>query len=286
MKYRSFGDTGIAVSEIALGGLLARYEGVCGHPSAQIKKNIYLEALAQGISLFDMGYGDEVYIPDELKGNSGSHSFALKFTAPDPDMLRFTVQSHLTNLHRDAIDILRIHHKDFVASDRLRETIYALRESGEIRSLCLIRHYLDDQRDYIESGPTEESDGDLVMYNYVCRGQSTGIDKAMEQGKGVLVMKALGGQWIGWDDKVSPHWSRTKKEALPEFAPKRDKVAENLDLIYPVSVGPWGDLAEAGHDRPRTSAAVQWALQNPGVSSVLVAVSSVDELEEVLDVVH
>lgn len=286
MNYRSFGDTGIAVSEIALGGLLARYEGVCGHPSAQVKERIYLEALERGITLFDMGYGDEIYIPDELKGNSDSHNFALKFTAPEPDRLRSVVQSHLRNLHRDAIDILRIHHKDFTSSDRLRANICALRKSGEIRSLCLIRHYLEDQQDYVESGPLEDADGDLVMYNYVCRWQSGGIDKAKDQDKGVLVMKSLGGQWIGWDEKVTPQWALTKKESLPEFAPKREKIAGNLDLIYPVSVGPWVELAEAGHDRPRTSAAVQWALQNPGVNSVLVAVSSVDELEEVLGVVH
>ena len=197
MRHRFFGETGLKLSEIGLGGLLARYEGVSGHPPAAEKRRIYLEAASQGVNLFDMGYGDERHIPDELKGNSGSHYFALKAGAPTAESLLDTVTCHLRNVRRDAIDILRVHYSAFRDDEALRTAILRLKESGQIRFLCLIRHYLEDQESYVSDGPVTEADGDLVMYNYVYRWQSAGIERAASQGKGVLIMKALGGQWIG-----------------------------------------------------------------------------------------
>ena len=82
MEYRTFGPTGMQLSAVALGGLLARYEGLCGQPSPKEKGRVYLRAAELGINLFDMGYGDEVYIPDEPKGNHGGQYFSLKVSGP------------------------------------------------------------------------------------------------------------------------------------------------------------------------------------------------------------
>ena len=140
MEYREFGQTGMRLSAVALGGLLAHYEGVKGHPPAEEKQGIYRRALGLGVNLFDMGYGDEAYIPDELK----------------------------------------------------RKVI--------------------------------------------------------------------------------------------ELAPRGEDIRPELDLIYPLVSGPWRELARPGEDIPPTNRAIRWVLQNPGVNSVLVAVASVAELEEALDV--
>ena len=282
MHYRSFGTTGMQLSEIALGGLLARYEGACGHPPPEVKRTIYLEAADRGINLFDMGYGDEVHIPDELKGNDPARYFSLKAGAPTADNLEDTLHRHLTNIRRDTIDILRVHYYAYTADNALKDVIDSLKQSGKIRALCLIRHYRDDQEDYAAQGPVVHSDADLVMYNYVCRWQEPGMAQSEQADKGVLIMKSLGGQWLGWDDKIRPEWAQVRKEDLEQYAPKREKIRNNLDLIHPVSVGPWHELAEPGEEQPRTSAAVRWVLRNQGVTSVLVAVASVDELDEVL----
>ena len=282
MQYRPFGATGMRLSEIALGGLLARYEGACGHPPPDVKRRIYLEAAERGINLFDMGYGDEVHIPDELKGNDPDRYFSLKVGAPKSEDLEATVDKHLTNIRRDTIDILRVHHNAYMGDDALRDVIASLKQSEKIRTLCLIRHYRDDQEAYAEQGPANEADADLVMYNYVCRWQEPGIEKSAASGKGVLIMKSLGGQWLGWDDKIRPDWAEVRKEDLEQYAPKGEKIRNNLELIHPVSVGPWHELAAPGETRPRTSAAVQWVLRNQGVSSILVAVASVAELDEVV----
>ena len=71
MEYREFGTTGMRLSTVGLGGLLAHYwEGESGHPAPEEKQQIYLQAAESGINLFDTGYGDEVHIPKELKGGA------------------------------------------------------------------------------------------------------------------------------------------------------------------------------------------------------------------------
>ena len=92
MQYRQFGSTGMRLSAVGLGGLLAHYwEGESAHPPAAEKRRIYLKAAELGINLFDMGYGDEVHIPDELKGPSDTRHFSLKVGAPKAEELEKVV---------------------------------------------------------------------------------------------------------------------------------------------------------------------------------------------------
>ena len=284
MEYRQFGQTGMRLSVVALGGLLARYEGACGHPPPEEKRAIYLRAADLGLNLFDMGYGDEVHIPNELKGNAENRHFSLKVGAPRAEDLEGLVEKHLSNLRRDAIDILRVHHYAYLQDNQLAERITILKQQGKIRSLCLIRHYQTDQKAYAEHGPEVDADADLVIYNYVCRWQEQGIRQSSEAQKGVLIMKALGGQWIGWEEQTRTDWTYATKEKVVELAPRGEAMRPDLDLVYPIVAGPWHKLAQPGELMPRTERAIQWVLVNRGVSSVLVAVASVDELEEALGI--
>ena len=282
MEYRCFGQTGMQLSAVALGGLLARYEGLCGQPSPEEKSRIYLRAAELGINLFDMGYGDEVYIPDELKGNHGGRYFSLKVGGPPPDRLEEIVDKHLLNLRRDTIDILRLHHLNYVEDEGLAEGVDQLKQAGKVRSVCLIRHYRPDQEAYAEQGPVLSTEADLVIYNYVCRWQEPGIRRSAEAGKAVLIMKALGGQWLAWADQTQEDWSRSREETIVKLAPAGEKIRPDMELIYPTVKGPWQELAEPGEDIPPTGQAVSWVLNNPQVTSILVAFASVAELEETL----
>ncbi|HIE30596.1 TPA: hypothetical protein EYP66_25335 [Candidatus Poribacteria bacterium] len=190
MEYRTFGQTGMKLSVVGIGGLLAHYEGVLGSEPPEEKRRIYLRA------------------------------------------------------------------------------------GGKIRALCLIRHDLTDQDAYVERGPEPEADGDLVVYNYVYRYQEPGIAKAAQTDKGVLIMKALGGQWLSWEDMTTT----ANQETVVKLA-VADHVKRYLDLIYPIVSGPWHELAKPGETIPRAEQAIQWVLKNPGVSSILVAIANVAELE-------
>lgn len=280
LETRAFGSTNLQLRAMGLGGLLARYEGIEGHPPPEEKRRIYLRAAELGINLFDTGYGDEIHIPDELKGPDDERYFSLKAGAPDAGQLEKIVDDNLRNLRREAIDILRIHHHAYMENEDLRERIAELKLAGKVRALCLIRHYRAAQEAYARRGPEPDTDGDLVIYNYVCRWQQTGIDMARQSGKGVLIMKALGGQWLNWAEQVRTDWEIADEEKVVRLAPLGESIRRDLELVYPIVSGPWGELARPGEDVPLTSRAIEWVQRNVGVSSVLVAVASVEELEE------
>ena len=282
MEYRPFGQTGMHLSAVGLGGLLARYEGYCGHPPPEEKQRIYRRAAELGINLFDMGYGDEVHIPDELKGEADDRFFCLKIGAPTADDLEGIVDGHLANLRRGAIDILRVHFADYAKDERLAQRIAELKQSGKVRSLCLIRHYQADQEAYAERGPVPEADADLVVYNYVCRSQEPGLERAAAKGKGVLIMKALGGQWLDWEKQTRADWTRADEATVEQLSPEGEHLRSYVDLIYPIVSGPWQELSEPGEPFPPASRAVSWVLGNQAVSSVLVAFASVSELEDTI----
>ena len=280
MEYRKFGQTDMVLSTVGLGGLLAHYEGVSGHPPAAEKRRIYLRAAELGVNLFDMGYGDEVHIPDELKGYQDDRYFSLKVGAPTAAELGDKVDQHLANVRRDAIDILRVHHYAYVGDEALAARIAQLKEAGKVRAVCTIRHMLADQQAYAERGPEPDADADLVIYNYVCRWQGPGIDLAAAADKGVLIMKALGGQWVSWADKARTDWSAVGQSKVEELSPRGEGIRGELSLVYPIVSGPWHELAEPGEEVPRTARALSWVLANKGVHCILVAFASVEELEE------
>ena len=286
MEYRRFGQTDMQLSTIGLGGLLAHYEAVNGHPPPDEKRRIYLRAEELGINLFDMGYGDEVHIPEELKGPKDDRFFSLKVGAPKAEDLQALVDKHLVNVRREAIDILRVHHYAYLQNEGLAECITMLKEQGKVRALCTIRHMLADQEAYAERGPEPDADADLVIYNYVCRWQAPGIAAAAAAGKGVLIMKALGGQWVSWADKAQTDWSAVGEEKVVELSPRGEGILGELPLVYPIVSGPWRELAEPGEVVPRTDRAINWVLATAGVHSTLVAFASVAELEEGLGVLE
>ena len=285
MPYRRFGQTDMELSPMGLGGLLAHYEGALGHPPDDVKRQIYLRAAELGVNLFDMGYGDEPHIPQELKGNRDDLHFSLKPSGGSPraSAVEGEIDRHLTNLQRDAIDILRIHQRTYVGSNSLAEKIAELKQAGKVRSLCLIHHYDEDDAAYAAKGPLAEADADLVMYSYVRREPEPGIAMAGEAGKAVMVMKALGGQYISWQDKTQTDWTQVTDQTVTDLMVRSLYSGEGAH-VKSVSFGPWADLTETDQLVPHTDVAVRWVLMNPNVSTVLAAVASVEELEEVLGV--
>ncbi len=278
MEYREFGKTGMTLSAVGTGGLLAHYwEGPSGHPPPEEKRRIYLRAVELGVNLIDMGYGDEVHIPEELKGPKDDRYFSLKVGAPTAADLEATVDKHLANVCREALDILRVHHYAYVEDTVLAERIAQLKKAGKVRALCLIRHFEADQQAYAERGPEPEADADLVIYNYVNRSQEKGIERAARAGKGVLIMKALGGQYLSWQHKVQTDWSDATEETLVQLSPLGESMRHELDLVYSFTAGPWSELIGQGNSP--TGRAVNWVLENKNVSSTLIAVASVEELE-------
>ena len=144
-----------------------------------------MRAAEMGVNLFDMGYGDEVHIPDELKGASNERHFSLKVGAPKAEDLEAIVDKHLANVKREAIDILRVHHYAFMADDALRRRIEDLKGMRKIRALCTIRHFEADQQAYLDRGSEPEADADLVIYRGPPKQQRTDLE-IRESDRGAL----------------------------------------------------------------------------------------------------
>ena len=119
-----------------------------------------------------------------------------------------------------------------------------------------------------------------MIYNYVRRTQEPGLALSREAGKGVLIMKALGGQWLPWEAQTRTDWSTADREEVIRLAPRGEPTRADLDLIYPIVNGPWHELCEPGEVAPPTNRAIGWVQQHPAVTCVLVAFASVAELEE------
>ena len=95
-------------------------------------------------------------------------------------------------------------------------------------------------------------------------------------------MKALGGGYLSWEDKARTDWTGGTLDTLVQVSPLGEEAVRGETLVYAFTAGPWHELAGPEERIPRTDAAVRWVLKNQTVSSVLVGVASVEELEETL----
>ena len=73
--------------------------------------------------------------------------------APAAAEVEETIDKHLANVRREAIDILRVHHYAYLQNEGLAERIAECKAKGKVRALCLIRHMLADQQAYAARGP-------------------------------------------------------------------------------------------------------------------------------------
>ena len=96
-------------------------------------------------------------------------------------------------------------------------------------------------------------------------------------------MKALGGQYLSWQHKTGTDWTKATEETLVQLSPLGESMRSELPLVYSFTAGPWSELVESKEKISPTGKALSWVLENQGVSSVLVAVASVAELEAVLE---
>ena len=95
-------------------------------------------------------------------------------------------------------------------------------------------------------------------------------------------MKALGGQFLPWKEMTETDWSVNGVDEAVQMSAHGEGLRQHLGLIYPFVAGPWHELSGGIGQPLSTNRAIGWVLENPGVSSVLVAVASVEELDEAL----
>jgi aryl-alcohol dehydrogenase-like predicted oxidoreductase len=144
MRYRPLGNTGMLVSEVALGtaalGLDYGFRNSSHYaaPSEREVHRILHRAVECGINLFDTArsYGEaETRIGQVLGELRPRPLVATKFSATDHAGIQESVESSLRALRTETIDVLQIHNatKELLGNGELLDTLEELKEQGKIR---------------------------------------------------------------------------------------------------------------------------------------------------------
>lgn len=279
MKKRVLGNTGLEVSELALGGL---FVSSVGGPYEQARETIH-RALELGINYIDTapGYRDsEKVLGKALKDVSVPYILSTKlggrpqpFMPQDKGCLMKSVEESLRLLKRDHIDILMIHEPDRPGqydwcSDwenfdgPVMEVLYSLRRDGVIKYIGLGGTTAYELAHIIRTG---RFDVVLTAFNYSLlwrEAEHEVLPAAKAQGMGIIIGSPLqqGALARRYDDQVrnGARWMSTprRKQYLALYA----------------------FLDELGMSLPEL--ALRFVISNPDISCMLSGARSREEIEQ------
>jgi aryl-alcohol dehydrogenase-like predicted oxidoreductase len=283
MKYRSFGKTGLKVSEIGFG--CGRVGGLLLGDDMAAKRLAIRKALDQGINWFDTAeqYGTEGALGALLReaGADPNVSTKISLDPSAPDLaghLEAKARAGLARLGRDQITVLQIHNRiddaggdGALTADQMLgpvlEGLERMRAAGATRFVGFTA--LGETATILKAIGSGRFDSVQVYYNLVnpsaarpmppaWHGQSfTGImDAARARQMGVLAIRILDGGIIATDNRAKPvsMMARDTSEAI-----EADRTAKVLAL-----------LGEGLGPRPQIG--VRFALACPDVSIALVGI--------------
>lgn len=239
MEHRELGRTGIIVSRLAFGTLPFKLHEIPTSDGAEL----LVSAAEMGINFFDLAeiYGSYPHMREALKYMESPVVIAAKSMAKDADSMNASIDTALREIGVSKLDIFKLHNVDSVEDLKSRlpawEALVKAKSNGLIRAIGVSTHSCRVLEEVVE---WEELDVLLVVCNRGYKGvvEGTmadileGIKVAHKAGKGVYIMKALGGGLL----------YASAREAL-EFAfnvEEADSVAVGMhslqEIIYNVAV--------------------------------------------------
>jgi predicted aldo/keto reductase-like oxidoreductase len=235
MDYVTLGSTGITVNKNGFGAL----------PIQRISESeamfLLEKAYQSGITFFDTArdYTDsERKIGLALSGVRGNIFIATKTSAEDPHVFWEQLDTSLSELKTDRIDIYQFHNPPFCPKpgddSGLYDAIVEAKSQGKIRHIGLTNHRLDIAREAAESGLYE-----IIQYpvSYLSSPEELDLVRSCaERNIGVIAMKALSGGLITDSaaayaffmqfDNVIPIWGIQRESELDEFISYQDVTPE------------------------------------------------------------
>ncbi len=202
-KMKALGLTGINVSEFCLGTL--PMGPLQGNLPRETCVEIVSKALEIGVNFFDTAekYQTQPYLGEALGNQRNQTVIATKSDAEDYDGMNASVEKSLQELATDYIDIYHLHAakpSTEVFSERkgALECLQKRKEEGVIRAVGISTHHAQ-----VVHQAAEREDIDVVypLINKTGLGiiggsledMESGITKAHRRGKGIYIMKPLGG---------------------------------------------------------------------------------------------
>jgi aryl-alcohol dehydrogenase-like predicted oxidoreductase len=308
VRYNSLGTTGLRVSQLgfgcgSVGGILVR-----GDYPAMVQT--IGRAIDLGVSYFDTAafYGlgqSEVNLGAVLR-ELGADVLVGSKARPAGDQIKQigasiiqSVEQSLRRLGRDHIDLIQLHNRvdwqrqpghDVLGVDDLdgvRAAFQTLQQQGKVRFFGLAapgepgplghavarRAFSSIQIPYNMLNPTA---GAPAPPGFSFQDYGRLIDQAAQQQMGVIAFRILAGGALGGDGRRHP----VAAPSVDPIASDRDYAADVLRaqrFTFLVEQGIAGSLAEA---------AIRFAISKTGVSTAILGISSLEQLEQAVAAVE
>lgn len=287
MQYRKIEHAGIDVSVIALGCWQFAGGAMWGDQQERDSIGAVHAAIDAGINLFDTaeGYGkgaSEEVLGKALVGKRAGTVVATKSSGPtySRDEMIAACEGSLKRLKTDWIDIYQLHwpREGAVGPDLILETAEALKKSGKIRFFGVCNYGTQDLEALLAHGMVVT---DQLSYSLLWRGiEGAVVPLLKKHGIGLLTYSTLvhgllSGKY-GSLDEFPDGRSRTlhfssDHEGVRHGQPGQERLTnETIASIARI-------CGTAGVSMP--DAAFGWALNQPGVTSVLAGARNVEQVE-------
>ncbi|MFP4329191.1 MAG: aldo/keto reductase [Spirochaetaceae bacterium] len=296
MKYRRLGNTGLIVSEIALGTMQFGRKMNMGNLDQTETNELIAFALDKGVNFIDtadvysLGQSEE-FVGKAIKGNREELVLASKCRLPMSDNFNRSgatrvnimrgIESSLRRLQTDYLDLYQIHGWD--SNTPLEETLRALDDlvrQGKVRYIGL-SNYLSWQATTAlwlqEKLNLHRYATAQMYYSLVGRGLEHDFQSMAEyHNLGILVWSPLAGGFLsGKYTRENPAPEGTRFAEAGNFVPFDHEIGFNVvDTLKKIS---------AAHGCSPARVALAWLLSRPAISAVIAAARKKEHLEDNLE---
>jgi len=293
MKYRRLGNTGLIVSEVALGSMQFGKGMNMGGLDQKATTEMVKFALDRGINFIDTadvysGGESETLLGNALKGIREDIVLATKCRLPMSDNFNRSgatrvnimrgIESSLKRLQTDHIDLYQIHGWD--SNTPLEETVRTLDDlvrQGKVRYIGLSNHLSWQAATAVslqERLGLEKYATAQMYYSLVGRGLEHEFQSFIEYyNMGILVWSPLAGGFLsGKYDRNNPAPEGTRFAEAGQFVPfDKEQGYQVVDVLRKV--------ADRNNCSP-ARVAIAWLLTRPGISSVIIAGRKHEHLDD------
>src|SRR5512138_3309601 len=279
MKLRSFGGTGMKVSEIGLGAWQLANQNDWGINDKNEALKIVQKSLEAGCTFFDTapGYGagrSEELLGEGLKSVRKDVIICTKFAHHNEDgttdfeakNIRPVLEGSFRRLQTDYIDILLLHNPprermNGSAFPEIYEEMEKLKGEGKIRAYGVSLDWRAEMETVID---TTKSKAQEVFFNALYQETLPAFQKAQDHGVGIIIKVPLDSGWLSGRYRKGHSFDDIRKRWPPEVIARRSELVEQFARLVPQGTS-------------MAHAALQFILAQPQVSTIIPGAKSVDQ---------